>query len=309
MRKRGLETVYRLAKEHPNVVYIGSDVGKGTLAQFQEEMPERFFVEGIAEAYVIGMAAGLAMSGKMPFVNTIATFLTRRCYDQIAVDVCLGNYDVRLYANGGGLVYAPLGPTHQSIDDIALMRALPNMTVFCPCDADEMERGIRASYDHKGPVYIRVARGGDPIVSKAEAGFAFGKALVFKQPGDLLLISTGITCQISLKVIEALAERGISAGLCHLPTVKPLDRDTLEPLLRQSRFVATVEEHSVIGGLGGAVAQLIAEGARHPAGKFKSIGIPDVFPQGYGRQENLLARYGLDVDSVTQTVTAWMEQT
>jgi len=306
MRKRGLETVYQLAREHEDVLFIGSDVGKGTLANFAEAFPDRFFVEGISEAHVIGMAAGLAMNGYIPYVNTIATFLTRRCYDQIAVDVCLGNYPVRLYANGGGLVYAPLGPTHQAIDDIALMRALPNMTVLCPSDADEMERAVRATHDHAGPVYIRVARGGDPIVSRDEDGFAIGRAIVHHEPGDVLFVTTGITRQIALDVIPRLAERGVSAGLVHLPTVKPLDRDTLEPLFRRSRWIVSLEEHNVIGGLGSACAELIAAGARHDRGQLKIIGVPDVFPDGYGRQENLLARYGLDADSVLATVVTWM---
>lgn len=306
MRKRGLETVYRLAREHDDVLYIGSDVGKGTLDRFAGEFPDRFFVEGISEAHVIGMAAGLAMNGFIPYVNTIATFLTRRCYDQIAVDVCLGNYPVRLYANGGGLVYAPLGPTHQAVDDIALMRALPNMTVLCPSDADEMERAVLATHAVPGPVYIRVARGGDPIVSRAEDGFAIGRAIVHAPPGDVLFVTTGITRQIALEVLPRLAERGVTAGLVHLPTVKPFDRETLAPLLRATPWVVSFEEHSVIGGLGSACAELIATGARHDRGRLCMLGVPDVFPEGYGRQENLLARYGLDADSVFQTVTQWI---
>jgi len=303
MRKRGLETVYQLAKRHDDVLYIGSDVGKGTLAQFQREMPERFFVEGISEAYVIGMAAGLAMNGKVPYVNTIATFLTRRCYDQIAVDVCMDNHNVRLYANGGGLVYAPLGPTHEAIDDLALMRALPNMTVIAPCDADEMERAVLATYHHRGPVYIRVARGGDPIVSKPELGFAIGRAIVHKEPGDLLFVTTGVMLQVALGAVEDLTARGVDAGVVHLPTVKPIDREGLEPWLRSARCVVALEEHSVVGGLGSAVAELIALGARHPHGRFRMIGVPDVFPEGYGRQENLFQRYGLDRESVVEK--AW----
>ncbi len=302
MRKRGLEAVYALANQHNDVVFVGSDVGKGTLSQFQENHPDRFFVEGISEAYVIGMAAGLAMNGKVPYVNTIATFLTRRCYDQIAMDVCLGNYKVRLYANGGGLVYAPLGPTHEAIDDIALMRALPNMTVFAPCDADEMERGVLATRDYPGPVYIRVARGGDPIVSKAKDPFELGRAVVHKEPGDVLLVTTGVTLQVALGVAEDLSKHNITTGIVHLHTVKPLDRETLDPCLEKARCVFTLEEHNVIGGLGSAVAECVAEGTRHPKGVFERIGIPDMFPDTYGRQENLFARFGLDRDSVVSRI-------
>ena len=302
MRKRGLETIFELAKRHQDVLYVGSDVGKGTLSEFQEAFPERFFVEGISEAYVIGMAAGLAQNGKVPYVNTIATFLTRRCYDQIAMDVCLGNYKVRLYANGGGLVYGPLGPTHEAIDDIALMRALPNMTVIAPCDADEMERAILASYDYPGPIYFRVARGGDPIVSRADLGFEIGKAVVHHTGSDILLVTTGVMLQLAMGVMEDLEEQGLTVDIAHFHTIKPLDRETLEPLLRQCRFVFTLEEHSIIGGLGSAVAEVIAEGARHPKGCFKRIGIPDVFPDIYGRQENLLERFGLTRKAVESTI-------
>jgi len=283
-----------LAKEDPNVIYLGSDVGAGTLKEFQEEIPDQFFVEGIAEAYVIGLAAGLAMSGKKPYVNTIATFLTRRCYDQIAIDVCLGNHDVRLYANGGGLVYAPLGPTHLATDDIALMRALPNMTVIVPTDADEMERAVLASAQHKGPIYFRVARGGDPLVPQSEHQFQIGKAIVLREPRELLLIATGIMVHRALQVADQLNSEGIQAGVINVHTIKPLDIETLSSYISKTPNVITLEEHSIIGGLGSSVAQLIAEGVRHPQGQFKIMGIPDCFPDKYGRQGDLINYFGLE---------------
>jgi transketolase len=287
-----------LAKENPDVVYVGSDVGIGTLKEFQDEMPSRYFVEGIAEAYVIGMAAGLAMSGKMPFVNTIATFLTRRCYDQIAIDVCMGNHDVRLYANGGGLVYAPLGPTHLATDDIALMRALPNMTVVVPADADEMERAVRASGQHKGPIYFRVARGGDPLVPQDEYDFQIGKAIVLQEPKEILFIATGIMVHRAIEAAAQLKSEGIQAGVINVHTIKPLDVTTLSGYLSSTPNVITLEEHSIIGGLGSAVAQLIAEGDRHPQGLFKMMGIPDCFPEKYGRQGDLIKYFGLEVNDI-----------
>lgn len=307
MRKRGLETVYKLATQHQNVLYIGSDVGKGTLSQFQQEYPDRYFIEGISEQHVIGMAAGLAMNGKIPYVNTIATFLTRRCYDQIAMDVCLGNYPVRLYANGGGLVYAPLGPTHEAIDDIALMRALPNMTVFAPSDADEMERGVIASYDWPGPVYIRVAKGGDDIVSGESDDFEMGKAVIHREPGDVLFITTGVTRQVAIEVCEKLAADGVRAGIIHVHTIKPLDTELIDAYLRQTRLVISIEEHNIIGGLGSAIAERIAEGARHPKGRFKRLGIPDRFAEKYGRQHNLFQHFGFDAEGVLRETRELLE--
>jgi transketolase len=273
-------------------------VGAGTLKEFQEEIPDQFFVEGIAEAYVVGLAAGLAMSGKKPYVNTIATFLTRRCYDQIAIDVCMGNHDVRLYANGGGLVYAPLGPTHLATDDIALMRALPNMTVIVPVDADEMERAVLASSQHKGPIYFRVARGGDPLVPQSEHKFQIGKAIVLREPEELLLIASGIMVHRALKVADQLKSEGIQVGVINVHTIKPLDVETLSSYLLSTPNVITIEEHSIIGGLGSAVAQLVAEGTRHPQGLFRMMGIPDCFPDKYGRQGDLINYFGLEVDSI-----------
>ena len=263
-------------------------------------MPDRYFVEGIAEAYVVGLAAGLAMSGKIPFVNTIATFLTRRCYDQIAVDVCMGNHDVRLYANGGGLVYAPLGPTHLAIDDIALMRALPNMTVIAPADADEMERAVRATEKHKGPVYFRVARGGDPLVPQDEHKFQIGKAIVLREPKEILLIASGIMVHRAIEVADQLKSEGIQTGVINMHTIKPLDVETLSDYLSTTPNIITLEEHSIIGGLGSAVAQLIAEGTRHPQGLFRVMGIPDCFPDKYGRQGDLIKYFGLEVKDILE---------
>ena len=166
MRKTSLDCVYELAKADPRVVFIGSDLGPGVLAGMKQEMPERFFMEGIAEQHIIGMAAGLAMNGFMPFVNTIATFLTRRCYEQIALDLCLQDLPVRLIANGGGGVYAPLGPTHLAVEDMAIMRALPNMTVVAPCDAQEMRRLMAATTDWPHPIYIRCANPAQGYLSR-----------------------------------------------------------------------------------------------------------------------------------------------
>src|SRR6185503_18910737 len=154
MRETCLDQVYHLAKTDPRIVFVGSDLGVGTLKKFKDEMPERFFMEGISEMHVVGMAAGLALEGSVVYVNTISTFLTRRCFEQVAVDVCLHNLDVRLIGNGGGLVYAPLGPTHLAIEDISIFRALPNMAIVAVADAEEMKRLMPQTVDHKGPMYI-----------------------------------------------------------------------------------------------------------------------------------------------------------
>src|SRR4051812_18754458 len=196
MRKTCVDMVYELAKKDKRVVFIGSDLSPGLLKEMKAEFPDRFYMEGVAEQNLIGMAAGLALDGFIPYVNTIATFITRRCYEQVAIDLCLHDLPVRLIGNGGGYVYAPLGPTHEAIEDIAIMRALPNMTVTAVCDADEMTRLMNASLDWPHPIYIRLAKGGDPIISREERGFAIGKAIdmIDGETGasDVLLIATGV---------------------------------------------------------------------------------------------------------------------
>src|SRR2546427_7961929 len=196
MRATCQNMVYELAKQDERVIFIGSDLSPGLLSGMKRDMPERYYMEGVSEANIIGMAAGLAMEGFIPFVHTIATFITRRCYEQVAVDLCLHNLPVRLIGNGGGLVYAPLGPTHLAIEDIAIMRALPNMTVVSVCDADEMTRFMNQTLDWPGPIYIRLAKGYDPIVSRPDPGFAIGRAIVMREAAGagrhVLLIATGV---------------------------------------------------------------------------------------------------------------------
>jgi transketolase len=179
MRKRSLDMVHALARRDERVVFIGSDLSPNLLGEMKKEYPLRYYMEGIGEANVIGMAAGMAMEGFIPYVNTIATFITRRCYEQVAVDLCLHDLPVRLIGNGGGFVYAPLGPTHEAIEDIAIMRALPNMTVVSVCDAEEMKRFMDQTLDWPGPIYIRLAKGYDPVVSHPEFGFEIGKIVKY----------------------------------------------------------------------------------------------------------------------------------
>ena len=192
MRKTSLGCIHQLALADERVVFIGSDLGAGVLDEFRKEMPNRWFMEGVAEQHILGMAAGLAIEGFLPYVNTIATFITRRCFEQIVVDLCLHELPVRLIGNGAGLVYAPLGPTHQAIEDISILRTLPNMTILAPCDANEMKNLIDATLKWPHPTYIRLARGGDQIITKKNRKFIIGKSVIIKQPKDCLFFTTGM---------------------------------------------------------------------------------------------------------------------
>ena len=304
MRQTCLKMVHQLAKEDERIFFIGSDLGIGTLDEFKEEMPDRFMMEGISEANIIGMATGLALEGKIPYVNTIATFLTRRCFEQLVIDLGLHNVNVRLIGNGGGLVYAPLGPTHQATDDIAIMRSIPNMTVVAPADADEMARLMPQTVNHPGPIYIRVAKGYDPVVTNDDNPFEIGKAIPMREGNDALIITTGITLRLGLEASDALAEKGLSAAVLHCHTIKPLDIETIIEYASAAPVIVTIEEHTVIGGLGSAVAETIAEANFDTPKRFKRIGIPDVFSDEYGSQESLMSRYSITTSALVETVNA-----
>src|SRR5580704_13836600 len=260
MRATCLNMVYELAKRDERPLFIGSDLSPGLLAEMRQKMPDRWYMEGITEANVIGMAAGLAMEGYIPFVNTIATFITRRCYEQVAIDLCLHELPVRLIGNGGGLVYAPLGPTHLAIDDIAIMRALPRMTVTAVCDAKEMVRLMNCTLEWPDPIYIRLAKGGDPVVSREENGFAIGKAIPMRKARSkrsIVLMATGVMTTNCLAAAELLARDGIDVSVVHFHTIKPLDEDAILSFADGAELVVTVEEGVRIGGFGSAVTDVI----------------------------------------------------
>ncbi len=298
MRKTALECVHKLAQHDKRVLFIGSDLGHGVLDNMKNELPDQFFMEGVSEQYIIGMAAGMAMEGFIPYVNTIATFLTRRCYEQVAVDLCMHDLPVRLIANGGGGVYAPLGPTHLAIEDIAIMRALPNMTVVAPCDADEMNRLMMSTLEWPHPIYIRLARGGDPIVSKDDRDFELGKSIKMKDGADGLFVTTGVMTQLALESVEILKTKGVDVGVLHVHTIKPFDASGVVSAVESVKAVVTVEEHIVNGGLGSAVLESCSELHAELLPKISRIGIPDKFATEYGSQTSLLKHWGITTDNL-----------
>ncbi len=298
MRKTVLTETYKLAKKDKRVVFVGSDLGAGTLDEFKKEMPERFFMEGVSEQHIIGQMAGMATNGKIPFFNTIAVFLTRRCLEQIIIDVALPNLPVRLLGSGGGLVYAPLGPTHLAIDDISIMRGIPNMTILVPADATEMERLMPQTLEHRGPIYIRIAKGGDPVVTPPDMPCIIGRGMPMKKGEDVLLISTGTTLQLAIEAASILKLDSIDAAVLHMPTIKPFDRELVVDMAAKVRGIVTIEEAFVHGGLGSVVSEVVADARYSKPKPILRIGIPDVFPDKYGSQSQLLAYYGITTERV-----------
>jgi transketolase len=311
MRKTCLDRVYKLASEDPRVVFIGSDLSPGLLDEMREEMPERWYMEGVMEQHVVGMAAGMALDGFIPYANTIATFFTRRSFEQVAVDLCLHNLPVRLISNGGGLVYAPLGPTHLAIEDMAVMRALPNMTIVAVCDADEMTRFMDVSIDWPGPIYIRLAKGGDPIVSKAENGFSIGTAIAMRKAAakrPIVFMTTGVMTTNALKAADLLEAEGVESSVIHFHTVKPLDNEAVLARAQDARLVVTVEEGVAIGGFGSAVTDVLVEELGPSMPRMKRIALPDAFTRNYGVQADLFDVYGLTPRKIAATVLATLDR-
>jgi transketolase len=310
MRATCLKQVHALAKRDERVVFIGSDLSPGLLADMKREMPERWFMEGITEQNVVGMAAGFAMEGFIPYVNTIATFITRRCYEQVAVDLCLHDLPVRLIGNGGGLVYAPLGPTHLAIEDIAIMRALPNMAVVAVCDAQEMTAFMQTSLDWPHPIYIRLAKGGDPVVSRKENGFAIGKAIPMRRArsrGAVALMATGVMTTNCLAAADILARDGIDASVLHIHTVKPLDETAVLEHACDASLVVTVEEGVGTGGLGSAITDALVEKLGRSMPAMRRIALPDAFPHHYGVQEQQFELYGLAPEQIAATAATGLK--
>jgi len=310
MRKVCLDSVHRLARRDSRVVFIGSDLGPEVMKGMKEEFPQRFFMEGISEANVIGMAAGMAMDGFIPYVNTIATFITRRAFEQVALDLCLHRLPVRLIGNGGGVVYAPLGPTHLAVDDFALMRALPNMAVMAVSDAEEMGRLMEQTLDWPDPIYIRLAKGGDKIISKEENGFAIGKAIPMRMASvadPVLFVTTGVMTTNTLEAAESLAAKGIDSTVLHFHTIKPLDVTALLAHVAGAKAVISVEEHTRIGGFGSAVLEALTDNLT-TIPPVKRLGLSDAFSKHYGNQNDLFEVNGLMPQQIAETAERFLNQ-
>lgn len=292
------EVLLDLGKKRSDIVVLDADLSSSTkTGKFAKTFPERFFNMGIAEQDMIGTAAGLALTGKVPFASTFAVFETGRAWDQIRLTVCYSNTNVKLVATHGGITVGEDGASHQALEDISLMRSLPNMTVIVPADATETASVINTVADYKGPVYVRLGRAKVPYVMPDDYRFRIGKAFVFHIGKDVNIIAAGIMVNTALKAANALRRDGIDAGVINMSTIKPLDQDALLSAARGSRLIITAEEHSIIGGLGGAVCEFLSE--IHPVA-VKRIGVNDTFGCS-GNPDDLLKIHGLTAEDIVKT--------
>lgn len=291
------KALVELGKENENVVVLDADLSKSTkTADFKKEYPNRFINTGIAEQNLLGVSAGLSKYGKIPFASTFAVFATGRAFEIIRNSICYPNMNVKIAATHAGITVGEDGGSHQSIEDIAIMNSLPNMSVLVPADAKETNEIIKYAAKHIGPMYIRLGRLNSEDIFEDTYEFEYGKGVSLREGNECTIISTGITTSMAMKACDILKEDNINVRLIHMPTIKPIDRDIIEKASKETKFILTCEEHSVIGGLGQIVASVTSETA--PT-KVVKLGIDDVFGESATPNE-LLEKHGLTSDNIVK---------
>ncbi len=305
MRTAFINTIEDIAAKDDRVNLLVGDLGFGVVHRFSEKFPDRFVNMGVAEQNMTGVAAGMAMCGKVVFTYSISNFPTMRCMEQIRNDVCYHNADVKIVCVGGGVAYGSVGATHFATEDIAMMRALPNMTIVVPCDAFETERATAAMVERPGPCYLRLGRVGEPAIHQPDVPFELGKAITVREGGDVTLISAGSILNNALKIADHLSEKGIEARVVSMHTIKPLDVDAVMAAAEETRGIISIEEHSTVGGLGSAIVETLADNGSLGV-PIKRIGLPPKFASDVGSQEYLWNLYGLSVDGIARTVDVFL---
>jgi len=295
-------TLVEIGKTNKNVVVLDADLCGSTMGRFfEQEFPERHVEMGIAEADMVSTAAGLAQTGKVPFANSFAVFISGRAYDQIRQTIAIGKLNVKLVGSSAGLSDFGDGATHQSIEDIAIMRSIPNMTVICPADANETVEATKAIADYNGPVYMRLNRNDYDNVTEAGKPFKIGEPTVLREGNEIVVFATGYMVGLALKAAEALKDK-VSVKVVNVSTIKPLNNEKIIELAKDCRAVVTAEEHSVIGGLGGAIAEALRKSCK----PIEFVGIEDVFGCSALNYQNLLEHYGLTKEAVEKAISKFI---
>jgi transketolase len=310
VRTAFIKELFELAKQDERIVLIVGDLGFGVVTPFMEQLPRQFLNAGVAEQNMTGMATGMALSGKIALTYSIANFPTMRCLEQVRNDVCYHNANVKVVSVGGGFTYGAMGATHHALEDLAVMRAMPGLVVVAPGDPVEARAVTRAVIAYQGPCYLRLGKAGEPVVHQSPIDFELGKAIQMREGRDATLFSTGGILQNVVRAAERLAKEGIETRVLSMHTLKPLDSEAVLAAARETGAIFTIEEHSVVGGLGSAVAEVLAEadGIKVP---FKRLGVPTGFSPHIGSQEYMQECHGLtdagiakSVASVMRTVTS-----
>ena len=292
------DALYELGKQNPDIVALCADLtGSLKMTKFAKEFPNRFYEVGIAEANMMGIAAGLATGGKIPFVGTFAVFAAGRTYDQIRLSIAYSNKNVKIAASHSGISVGEDGASHQMIEDLALMRALPNMVVINPCDYNQTKQATFAIAKHEGPVYLRFGRPKMPVFMPEDQEFVIGKAIKLNEGQDITIIATGHMVWTAIQAAEVLEDKGISVDLINIHTLKPIDKEAIIESAKKTGAIITVEEHNIYGGLGEAVANVVVHNYPVP---MEFIGINDVFGES-GKVDELYEKYGLTAENIIKT--------
>lgn len=296
MQKAYLMALYDLAAKDKRVLSLLADSGTGYDELFKREFPDQLLDFGIAEEHMVGAAAGMASCGKIPFVYTAGAFLAYRSFEFVRDDICLQNLNVKVVGMGSGLAWSTLGPTHHTTEDISVLRALPNLTVFSPACPREVEKTVKAAYEIEGPVYIRIGMNAEPDIYGDDYEFVTGKNIQLRSGNDFAVFTTGSIASEALRAVDLLKEQGISASLDQVHTIKPFDEESVIRAAKTHKYLVTVEEHNIYGGLGSIVSEVVAE---HGLGvKVKRIGLQDTFAKGYGTIAEVRRQNGLDAESI-----------
>lgn len=306
MRNAFADEVTRLGERDERVVLLSGDIGNKLFDRFRERCPGRFYNCGIAEQNMIGVAAGMALAGLRPIVYTITPFTTTRCYEQIRVDLCYHRAPVLVVGTGSGLSYAELGPTHHSLEDLAIMRVLPEMSVFAPCDDAELRHGMSAALTLSGPSYMRIGKKGEPRVHESLQHLEVGRVIPLQEGLDLCLIASGTIVPVAQAAARLLERQGYSISVVSAPCIKPFDEAYLARAFSCHAVVATVEEHSRIGGLGGLVAEWRAR-TQSDGARLMSFGADDCFLHEIGSQEHARSLHGLTAENIAVRCAAALE--
>ena len=299
MRTAYLDTLYDLAKKDKRVYALISDNGAIVYDRYRKDLPEQYLNLGISEANMLGMAAGMASCGKIPFAYTIGAFLAYRAFEFIRNDICLQKQNVKIVGTGAGEVYSALGPTHHATEDLGGLRALPGLTILCPASPLEVKKAALAAYEYEGPVYLRLGTNREPEIYAEEYRFEIGKGVTVKEGKDVALVGTGSILKDILDAAELLQAKGIQAKVINMHTIKPFDREIILQAAEEAGKIVTIEDHNIIGGLGSAVAEVIVEYGR--AVRFKRIGLSG-FSRGYGTYAEVKEQNGIGIKKICDTI-------
>lgn len=305
MRIAFVNTLYELASRNKDIMLITGDLGFSVFENYIQKLPRQYLNAGVAEQNMTGLAAGLAMEGKIPFVYSIVPFVTMRNFEQIRNDICYQNLNVKIVGIGAGFSYGSYGHTHHGLEDIGILRTLANLTIFCPGDPVEVEFVTRQALKIKGPVYIRLGKAGEPVIHDAGSKLEMGKGAIVTDGKDLTVIVTSTMLYRALEVSKILAKKGLSVRVVSMHTIKPFDSDLVISSAKKTRAIFSLEEHSIIGGLGSAVSEVLAENSINT--KFKRLGVPDRFTKVIGNQEFMRKANNLSVDQIADTILRFIK--